>query len=136
MATKGDVGLPKIVCIDDDPQTIELLKLILTKNGFEGLAAKNGPDGLELIASEHPDLVLLDLMMPGMDGWTVYQRMKADETMQGIPVIVVTCKVQPVDEILARNIAKVDDYIKKPFSPGSLIDSINQVLGISGPSAN
>jgi two-component system response regulator VicR len=83
---------------------------------------------LELIHQQKPDLVLLDLMMPEMDGWEVYQQIKADETTQNIPVIVVTAKAQSIDKVLGLHIAKVDDYIAKPFSPQELIDSIESVL--------
>jgi two-component system, OmpR family, response regulator VicR len=67
-------------------------------------------------------------MMPDMDGWDVYQQMKADEATQSIPVIVVTAKAQSIDKVLGLHIAKVDDYISKPFSPNELVESIEKVL--------
>ncbi len=121
----------KIICIEDEEPMVELLTFILKSYGYEGFAARNGPDGLELIRQEHPDLVLLDLMLPGMDGWEVYQKMRADDSMRNIPVIIVTCKATHIDEILARSIAKVNDYIPKPFTPRKLADSIEKVLAIS-----
>ena len=66
--------------------------------------------------------------MPDMDGWEVYQQIKADEATREIPVIVVTAKAQSIDKVLGLHIAKVDDYISKPFSPQELMDSIEQVL--------
>jgi DNA-binding response OmpR family regulator len=81
-----------------------------------------------MIRQEMPDLVLLDLMMPDMDGWEVYQQMKADEKTKGIPVIVVTAKAQSIDKVLGLHIAKVDDYIAKPFSPQDLMNSVEKVL--------
>ena len=131
MATNAKTSGRKIVFIDDALGMLNLIKLILDRSGFESVGASNGQAGLDLIASEKPDLVLLDDMMPEMDGWDVYQRMKADEAMRHIPVIVMSAKAQPIDIVLAKNIAKVDDYLTKPFVPGQLIDSINQVLGIS-----
>ncbi|MBN1310438.1 MAG: response regulator [Anaerolineae bacterium] len=128
--------LRKVVCIEDDAAMIDLVKLILKNRGFEVLGATRGPEGLELIASEKPDLVLLDLMMPDMDGWDVYQRMKADDYMKTLPVIVVTAKAQQIDKVLGLNIAKVQDYITKPFSPADLVKSINRVLGESDESAS
>ncbi len=119
----------KVVCIEDDPAMIDLVTLILKNRGFEVIGATSGPMGLDVIAANKPDLVLLDLMMPEMDGWDVYQRMKADETMRTIPVIVVTAKAQNIDKVLGLNIAKVQDYITKPFSPTELVKSINRVLG-------
>jgi DNA-binding response OmpR family regulator len=73
--------------------------------------------------------VLLDLMMPDMDGWEVYQQMKADEGTRNIPVIVVTAKAQNIDKVLGLHIAKVDDYIAKPFSPQELLNSVEKVIG-------
>jgi len=110
---------------------VKLITIILKAKGFEVHSAMSGPEGLALISSTKPDVVLLDLMMPGMDGWEVYQIMKADETMRTIPVIVVTCKAQPIDIALAMHIAKVNDYITKPFSPSRLEEGINKVLSIS-----
>jgi DNA-binding response OmpR family regulator len=75
-----------------------------------------------------PDLVLLDLMMPDMSGWDVYQHMKADDRMREIPVIIVTAKAQSIDKVLGLHIAKVQDYITKPFTPNELVDSIRKVL--------
>ncbi len=80
------------------------------------------------IKNERPDLVLLDLMMPEMDGWEVYQSMKAEETSRQIPVIIVTAKAQSIDRVLGLHIAKVDDYIAKPFSPQELMNSVAKVL--------
>jgi DNA-binding response OmpR family regulator len=71
-------------------------------------------------------------MMPDMDGWEVYQRIKADERTQNIPVIVITAKAQTIDKVLGLHIAKVDDYISKPFNPQELIESIENVLSKRG----
>ncbi len=119
----------KVICIEDEPAMIELVKLILTKRGFEVMGAVGGKEGLDLITKTKPDLVLLDLMMPDMNGWDVYQQMKADDAMKDIPVIVVTAKAQNIDKVLGLHIAKVQDYITKPFSPAELLQSINRVLG-------
>jgi len=131
MSQETATRIRKIVSVDDDSAMIDLFKHILKRDGFEVLGAQTGTEGLELIASAKPDLVLLDLMMPEMDGWEVYKALKADEIMRAIPVIVVTCKAQPIDEILARSIAKVDDYISKPFIAGRLTESVNKVLSRS-----
>jgi CheY-like chemotaxis protein len=129
MGNETETRIRKIVCIEDKKDMIELITLILKTKGFEVLGAMNGPEGLALIPSAKPDLVLLDIMMPGMNGWQVYQAMKADDYMRTIPVIVVTAMTQSIDETLARYIAKVDDYVPKPFSPNELTDSIHKVLG-------
>jgi DNA-binding response OmpR family regulator len=88
-----------------------------------------------MVREEPPDLVLLDLMMPDLDGWEVYQQMKADERTRSIPVIVVTAKAQNIDRVLAMHIAKVDDYITKPFSPQELLLSVERVLGATDPAS-
>lgn len=118
----------KVVCVEDEPGVIDLIRLILDRRGWEVSGALSGPEGLDLIRQQRPDVVLLDLMLPGMGGWAVYQHMKADEATRDIPVIVVTAKVEGIDEVLAKYIAKVDDYVKKPFSPQELLDSIDRVL--------
>jgi two-component system response regulator VicR len=120
----------KILCIEDEQEMIDLIRLILSRRGFEIYGANGGKEGLEIIRKDHPDLVLLDLMMPDMDGWEVYQQMKADDTTKDIPVIVVTAKAQSIDKVLGLHIAKVDDYITKPFSPQELLASVDNVLGL------
>jgi DNA-binding response OmpR family regulator len=118
----------RILCIEDDEEMIDLIRLILTRRGFEVLGAFSGESGLEIIRNEKPDLILLDLMMPEMDGWEVYQQIKSYDATHNIPVIVVTAKAQSIDRVLGLRIAKVDDYISKPFSPQELLDSIDSVL--------
>jgi two-component system, OmpR family, response regulator VicR len=117
-----------IVCIEDEPEMIDLIRLILGRKGFEVIGAGSGADGLDCIRKKNPDLVLLDLMMPDMDGWEVYQQLKADEKTRDIPVIIVTAKAQSIDKVLGLHIAKVDDYVAKPFSPQELLASIEKVL--------
>jgi DNA-binding response OmpR family regulator len=118
----------RILCIEDEPEMIDLIRLILTRRGYNIEGATSGKDGLKAVRELLPDLVLLDLMMPDLGGWEVYQQMKADEKTKHIPVIVVTAKAQNVDKVLGLHVAKVDDYIAKPFSPKELIDSVEKVL--------
>ena len=117
-----------VVYIEDEQEMIDLVKLILTRKGYKVTGAGGGQEGLNIVRKQLPDLVLLDLMMPDMDGWDVYQQMKADDLTRSIPVIVVTAKAQNIDKVLGLHIAKVDDYISKPFSPQELLDSIERVL--------
>ena len=123
-----NANLKCIVCVEDEPEMIDLMRLILGRRGFEVKGAAGGIEGLRLIRQELPDLVLLDLMMPDMDGWEVYQQMKADEKTKNIPVIVVTAKAQSIDKVLGLHIAKVDDYIAKPFSPQELLNSVETIF--------
>lgn len=123
-----DAKLKCIICVEDEPDMIDLIRLILSRRGFEVKGAAGGVEGLNLIRQEPPDLVLLDLMMPDMDGWEVYHQLKADEATKHIPVIVVTARAQSIDRLLGLRIAKVDDYITKPFSPQDLMNSVEKVL--------
>ena len=121
-----------ILCIEDESEMIDLMRLILGRRGYEVRGATSGMDGLRMIREEKPDLILLDLMMPEMDGWEVYQQIRADEKTRDIPVIVVTAKAQSIDRVLGLHIAKVDDYIAKPFSPLELMNSVEKVLKSKG----
>lgn len=127
MAAQG-IHLTKVVCIEDEQEMIDLVKLILSKKGVEVIGASGGREGLETIEKEQPDLVLLDLMMPDIDGWEVYKQMKSRNDMAHIPVIIVTAKAQSIDKVLGLHIAKVDDYITKPFGPSELASSVERVL--------
>jgi DNA-binding response OmpR family regulator len=118
----------RVLCIEDEEEMIDLIRLILERRGFEVLGAVGGKEGLEVIRREMPDLVLLDLMMPEVDGWEVYRQMKADEQLKDIAVIVVTAKAQSIDKVLGLHIAKVDDYVTKPFGPQELLKSVDKVL--------
>ena len=117
-----------IVYIEDDPEMIDLVRLILEKKGFSVIGANGGRQGLDLVRQRQPALILLDLMMPDMDGWDVYQQLKADEATRNTPVIIITAKSQNIDRVLGIHVAKVDDYISKPFRPQEIIDSIEKVL--------
>jgi DNA-binding response OmpR family regulator len=119
----------RVVCIEDEPEMIDLVRLILGRKGFSVIGANGGIEGLETVQRERPDLVLLDLMMPDMDGWEVYQQMKADDDLRDIPVVVVTAKAQSIDKVLGLHIAKVDDYITKPFGPQELLESVEKIIG-------
>jgi DNA-binding response OmpR family regulator len=119
-----------VVCIEDEPEMIDLVKLILRRADFEFVGALGGREGLDAVRRLKPDLVLLDLMMPDVDGWEVYRQMKADDELCEIPVIVITAKAQSIDRVLGLHIAKVDDYITKPFGPHELLESVDTILGI------
>jgi two-component system response regulator VicR len=125
---KRGMAKAKILCIEDDPQMIELVKLILETRGYEVVGAEGGQQGLDLMRSGKPDLILLDLMMPELDGGDVFHQMKEEVELRDIPVIVVTAKAAPIDKVLWMNVAKVDDYVTKPFGPSELLASVERVL--------
>ena len=117
-----------IVFIEDESEMIDLVSLILGPRRYEVIGAMGGVEGLAMVQKELPDLVLLDLMMPDMDGWEVYQQMRAQEVTREIPVVILTAKAQNIDKVLALHIAKVDGYLSKPFSPQELIDSVERIF--------
>jgi DNA-binding response OmpR family regulator len=118
----------RILCIEDEAEMIELTRLVLVREGFEVMGAVGGKEGLELMAQYKPDLVLLDLMMPDIDGWDVYRQMKADPKLADVPVIIVTARAQSIDKVLGLQVVKVDDYVTKPFGPKELLAAIYRVL--------
>jgi two-component system, OmpR family, response regulator VicR len=116
-----------VVYIEDDPEMIDLVTLIVGRRGYQVKGAHGGREGLDFVQKNPPDLILLDLMMPDMDGWDVYHQLKAYEATRDIPVIIITAKSQEIDRVLGLHIAKVDDYISKPFRPQELLDSMDRV---------
>lgn len=117
-----------VVYIEDDPEMIELVSLIIERKGYRLIGAQGGRQGIDTIFKSPPDLILLDLMMPDLDGWDVYHQIKANTDTQNIPVIIISAKSLAIDKVLGLHIAKVDDYITKPFRPQELIASIEKVL--------
>ncbi len=118
----------KIVYIEDDLEMTYLIKMILERKGYEIISTNDGMEGFEVIEREKPDLVLLDLMMPNIDGWDIYHQLKSNENTNQIPVIVISAKAQPIDKVLGMQIAKVNNYISKPFKPQELLESIESIL--------
>ena len=119
--------LTEILCVDDEIGVIELVELIMQREGIKVVGASSGTDALELMQQHQPQVILLDIMMPGMDGWEVFKRLKADDKLRDIPVIILTARDSSFEEIVAREKAGVDDYITKPFTPAQLRESIRKV---------
>lgn len=121
----------KILCIEDDPEMIDYITLILGKAGYDVIGAIGGVQGLEFMRTEQPDLVLLDLMMPEMDGAEVLLRKSKDETIRGIPVIALTALNSPFDQIMYLARTDLQDFIVKSKLPRrELIARIERVLKI------
>jgi two-component system, OmpR family, response regulator VicR len=118
----------RILCIEDEKEIIDLIRLILNRKGHEVFGASGGEEGLAKARALRPDIVLLDLMMPDMDGWEVFHRMRLDEALNEIPVIIVTARAQPIDRVLGLHVARVDDYVSKPFTPQELLETVERVL--------
>jgi two-component system response regulator VicR len=118
----------RILCIDDEKEILDLIRLILGRKGYEVECVIGGEPGLAKARSWKPDLILLDLMMPDMDGWEVFHRLRADESLAAVPVVVVTARAQSIDRVLGLHVASVNDYISKPFTPQDLVESVERVL--------
>ncbi|WP_031484538.1 response regulator [Maridesulfovibrio frigidus] len=121
------MSIDKILVVEDHHDTIELLKYNLTSSGFEVVTAMDGLKGLALAKSELPDLILLDIMLPEIDGLEVCRRLKQEAQTQHIPVVMLTAKGEEVDRVVGLELG-VDDYIVKPFSPRELVLRIKAVL--------
>jgi CheY-like chemotaxis protein len=124
----------KILCIEDDPDMIDYLMLVLGRAGYEVLGAEGGAQGLELMRREQPDLVLLDLMMPEMDGAEVLLRKGKDATIRDIPVIALTALNTPFDQIMWLARTDLQDFVVKSKLPRrELVARIERVLQIHSP---
>ncbi|MFP6806692.1 MAG: response regulator transcription factor [Pseudomonadales bacterium] len=121
------MSVKKIVVVEDEPDILELLSYNLKREGFEVLVALDGAKGMSLIQKIRPDLVLLDLMLPGIGGLDICRQLKADSATQQIPIIMVTAKGEESDLVLGLGIG-ADDYVAKPFSPKELVARVQAVL--------
>src|SRR5512135_3856382 len=117
----------KILIVEDEKDIVKMLEYNLQKEGFKTLTARDGEDALKATVRERPDLVLLDLMLPGMDGLEVCKTLKADKKTASIPIIMLTAKSQESDKIVGLELG-ADDYVTKPFSPRELMARIKAVL--------
>ena len=118
---------PKIVVIEDEVDILEVITYNLSKEGFDVCSALDGEEGLALIKKEVPDLVLLDLMLPGLDGIEICRKLKTDYSTRSIPIIMVTAKGEESDIVLGLGMG-ADDYMVKPFRPRELMARIRSVL--------
>jgi DNA-binding response OmpR family regulator len=119
---------PLILVADDDPDIRSLVTLRLERSGYEVVAAGDGEQAFAAALERAPDLALLDVMMPKLDGYELTQRLRREEATRHLPVILLTARVQETD--IARGVeAGADDYVKKPFSMSELRDRVQAVLG-------
>jgi DNA-binding response OmpR family regulator len=123
----------RVMIIEDDPDTIDLVKVILQLRGYEPVPALGGKVGLHLLREVKVDLILLDLMMDDLDGWTVLEAIKADDDLCSIPVIILSVKHQLEDLHRAKaHAGQYASYVVKPFNVRTLLDKIVEVLGGDG----
>lgn len=118
----------KILVVDDEPTIVRLMEFILARQGHEMLVAVNGEEALEKIRAHTPDLVLLDIMMPRIDGYEVARLVRADPATASLPIIMLSAKAQE-DDIRRGVDIGVDEYITKPFSPEHLVHVVADYLG-------
>ena len=114
----------RVLRVDDDQKLLELLSAYLLQNGFAVLEATNGPDALELAQREAPDLIVLDLMLPGLDGWEVCRRLRKTSD---VPILMLTARDEEADRLIGLELG-ADDYVTKPFSPREVVARAKAIL--------
>ncbi len=117
----------KILIVEDEREILDLVKLYLEKEGFRTLTAANGRDGLNLARTEHPDLIILDLMLPEMDGIEVCKKVRGERATTTIPILMLTAKAEESDQVIGLELG-ADDYVTKPFSPKALVARVKALL--------
>jgi DNA-binding response OmpR family regulator len=117
----------QILSIEDDAQMRGLIQLIFERQGHRVIGAKKGDFGLEFLHSLQPDVLLLDLMLPDIDGWEIYRQMKEDKELSKIPVIIVSAKSEAQDAAAGLRVVGNDRFVEKPFEVQNLINVVNEV---------
>jgi CheY-like chemotaxis protein len=117
----------RILICDDDPAILRVLQVNLEIEGYEVLAAQNGEDAVKVALAERPDLVILDIMMPRLDGYQACERLKANDDTRDIPVVFLSAKAQQSDIQRGKDYG-VADYLTKPFDPMDLLDVVERLL--------
>lgn len=120
----------KIVLAEDEPQIARLIEFKLKKEGYQVTWKENGKEALQAIKEDKPDLILLDIMMPVMGGYEVLRRLKEDENLKSIPVVMLTARAQERDVVKGIDLG-AEDYITKPFHPAELLARVKRILGKS-----
>ena len=113
--------------IEDERDIVELVKYNFRKEGFELESFSRGKEGLEYLRHSQPDLVLIDILLPDLDGFEICKRLRADDRLKSVPVIFLTAKGEEIDRVLGLEIG-ADDYVVKPFSPRELVARVKAVL--------
>ncbi len=117
----------KIFIVDDEPDILDFCKLVLETEGYDVRSATNGLELIKELPNFMPDLILLDIMMPDMDGWEVLRMLQNDDRYETIPIAMLTAKTQAKDKILGIQEGAMD-YITKPFDPDELVERIEKIF--------
>ena len=119
----------KILYIEDEADLVELVTLLLERSGkYKVFSANKGDEGVRLAIEEKPNIILLDLMMPNIDGWEVFRQIRENDETKNIPVVIVTAKSQDIDKVLGLEVAGADGYIVKPFDPNELFALVDELI--------
>jgi len=124
--------MQRILIVDDDREIVRLVRAYLEKAGFNVLTAFDGENALHILRREHPDLLVLDLMLPDRDGWDLTRLIRSDKSLAEIPIIMLTARVEDSDKIVGLEIG-ADDYITKPFNPREVVARVRALLRRSQP---
>jgi two-component system, OmpR family, alkaline phosphatase synthesis response regulator PhoP len=119
--------MQRILVVDDDKQIVRLIQSYLEQAGYRVLTAANGETALHTVRRERPDLVVLDLMLPDRDGWEITRIIRSDSNLAGLPIIMLTARVEDTDKIVGLELG-ADDYITKPFNPREVVARVRAVL--------
>lgn len=122
-----NMATQRILMVDDDKEIVRVVRGYLEQAGYEVLAAYDGDSALYVLRSAHPDLLLLDLMLPQRDGWELTRIIRADTTLVNIPIIMLTARIEDTDKILGLELG-ADDYITKPFNPREVLARVRAQL--------
>jgi CheY-like chemotaxis protein len=117
-----------VLYIEDEPELIQLVSLILKRGGFHLIGAADGHEGLKMAQRLKPDLVLLDLVLPHLQGWDVYRHLKADEALRHTPIVVVSVMCTWMKEMRDHPMDQISECVAKPFLPTKLLEAINRAL--------
>src|ERR671924_493920 len=117
----------KVLVIDDEKDIVALLRYHLEKAGFQCLEGMDGTTALRLVREHHPDLLILDLMLPGLDGLEICRQLRQDATTARLPILMLTAKAEEVDRVVGLEVG-ADDYVVKPFSPRELVARVKAIL--------
>jgi two-component system, OmpR family, alkaline phosphatase synthesis response regulator PhoP len=117
----------KVLVVDDEVNITQILEFSIGSEGFDVITAQNGEEAIEKARREQPDLIILDIMMPKIDGYEACRILKANPLTKNIPVVLLTAKGRDIDKRLGMEVGATD-YIVKPFSPNKLVERINQLL--------
>lgn len=118
----------KVLVVDDEPFICRSLCFVLRKENYEVFEARNGEEAMQAVHQHHPDLVFLDVMMPKFNGFEVTEKIRADESLKGTKIILLTAKGQDADREVGRKVG-ADEYMTKPFSPMKIVERARKVLG-------